>query len=123
MGRVKGFQKLQEVMGVQWRGLHSDTRYSQIKVKISSEDIETIFKKLEIRFSPTPEARDYDVDNLGEGLRSVFYLSMVTSLLEIEALANKERLASLNVMPQTETDPRPDLLFYRRFLFHHIFLS
>lgn len=120
VGRVKGFQKLQEVMGVQWRGLHSDTRYSQIKVKISSEDIETIFKKLEIRFSPTPEARDYDVDNLGEGLRSVFYLSMVTSLLEIEALANKERLASLNVMPQTETDPQPDLLFTEDFIPPHL---
>jgi len=93
-GNVSGFSVLQEVMGHQWRNLHSDIRYNQVRVKFSNDDLNTVLQKLDVKFFPTEVPGSYDVDALGEGLRSLFYLSLVSSLLEIEAIASKERLES-----------------------------
>jgi hypothetical protein len=37
-----------------------------------------------VAFSPTPEEREYEIEELGDGLRSLFYFSMVKGLVELE---------------------------------------
>lgn len=79
-----GVRALKTSLETQWNGYHSDRRYSNPKINFNSSDLETILKKVEVTFAPTEIQRDYRVDELGDGLRSLFYLSLVNTLLEIE---------------------------------------
>lgn len=79
-----GVKALKTSLETQWNGYHSDRRYSNPKINFNSSDLETILKKVEVTFAPTEIQRDYRVDELGDGLRSLFYLSLVNTLLEIE---------------------------------------
>ena len=51
-GKVSGFSKLEEIMGSQWRNLHSDIRYNQVKVSFSSDDLQAVLRRLDVRFFP-----------------------------------------------------------------------
>lgn len=87
----EGVKKIQKIISNQWKSLHSDSRYSKAKVKFNNGDLATILKKIDVEFSPTELPQSYDIDSLGEGLRSLFYLSLVNSLLDFESIASKER--------------------------------
>lgn len=80
----KGVESLKKSLENQWNGYHKDIRYSNPKINFNSTDLETILKKVEVTFSPTETLRNYKVEELGDGLRSLFYLSLVNTLLEIE---------------------------------------
>lgn len=80
----KGVESLKKSLENQWNGYHKDARYSNPKINFNSTDLETILKKVEITFSPTEILRGYRIEELGDGLRSLFYLSLVNTLLEIE---------------------------------------
>ena len=59
-------------------------RYSNPKINFNSSNLETILKRVDVTFSPTETSRGYRVEELGDGLRSLFYLSLVNTFLEIE---------------------------------------
>lgn len=88
----KGVESLKKSLETQWNSYHKDIRYSNPKINFNSTDLETILKKVEVTFSPTETHRDYRVEELGDGLRSLFYLSLVNTFLEIE----EEILKSIN---------------------------
>lgn len=88
----KGVKSLKKSLETQWNSYHKDIRYSNPKINFNSADLETILKKVEVTFSPTETHRDYRVEELGDGLRSLFYLSLVNTFLEIE----EEILKSIN---------------------------
>lgn len=87
-----GVAHIKEVIKNQWKNYHSDTRYTNADMKFGSTDLDSILKKLEVAFTPTQTDRAFTVTSLGDGLRSLFYLSLVDSLLEIENIAIKEAL-------------------------------
>jgi putative ATP-dependent endonuclease of OLD family len=99
---VGGFKTLRQVMEEQWTDYHTDARYNNIALQFDSVDLEAVLSKLDVRFSPTVELRSYDIDDLGEGLRSLFYLSLVNSMLELEALAAKEATDADSASGQAE---------------------
>lgn len=82
--KEEGVKEIVDSLETQWTGYHSDLRYSNAKINFNSTDLETILKKVEVTFSPTETLRDYKVQELGDGLRSLFYLALVNTLLEIE---------------------------------------
>lgn len=88
----KGVESLKESLETQWNSYYKDIRYSNPKINFNSTDLETILKKVEVTFSPTETHREYHVEELGDGLRSLFYLSLVNTFLEIE----EEILESIN---------------------------
>ena len=49
-----------------------------------------ILKKMDVDFSHSDVPNAYRMESLGEGLKSLFYLTLVKSLLEIESFAQKE---------------------------------
>lgn len=74
-----------------WQKFHKDERYRDSTLGFGGSDFDTILKKLEISFSPTGTHKSYSIDELGEGYRSLFYLTLVCSLLDIEEkMAAKE---------------------------------
>lgn len=83
----QGIKQIQEIIGTQWSSFHRDHRYSQAKIKFISDDLNSILNRVSIEFSPTEIPKSYNIDTLGEGLRSLFYFSLVNSLLEVEYLS------------------------------------
>ena len=80
----KGVESLKKSLESQWNSYYRDMRYSNPKINFNSSNLETILKRVDVTFSPTETSRDYQVEELGDGLRSLFYLSLVNTFLEIE---------------------------------------
>ncbi|WP_138481356.1 ATP-dependent nuclease [Dyadobacter bucti] len=86
----KGFSALPEFDMVErsinqfWQQFHREERYRKTKVGFGDSDFDSILKKLEISFGPTSTRSDFRIDELGDGLRSLFYLTLVCSFLDIE---------------------------------------
>lgn len=80
----KGIEKLQSVVQTNWSSYHQDTRYSNADIGFNERGLDDILKNLQISFNPTFDSESYNVEKLGDGLRSLFYLSLVQSLLSIE---------------------------------------
>ena len=87
---VNGFGLMQRVMNTQWDHLHNDVRYNHVSLTLGTTEVDAVLQKLDVRFSPAEVPGDYSADALGEGLQSLFYLSLVNSLLEVEAKSFKE---------------------------------
>lgn len=79
-----GIKRIKGTIKEQWQTYHQDSRYNNAEIIFNSTEIEEIMKKVEVEFSPTETVHAYKVDALGDGLRSLFYLSLVSSFLEIE---------------------------------------
>ena len=80
----KGVSLIKDAIKSEWTNYHSDSRYSKAELKFNNPDMETILKKVNIEFAPTITGRPYNVDELGDGLKSLFYISLVNSLLSLE---------------------------------------
>jgi predicted ATP-dependent endonuclease of OLD family len=67
-----------------WQQFHKDDRYKDTTLGFAGSDLDSILKKLEVSFSPTGTHKTFGIDELGEGYRSLFYLTLVCALLDIE---------------------------------------
>ncbi|WP_217607186.1 ATP-dependent endonuclease [Chitinophaga sp. GbtcB8] len=85
------FSTVQDSIAEFWQKFHKDERYKDTLLGFGGSDFDAILKKLEISFSPTGIHKTFSIDELGEGYRSLFYLTLVCSLLDIEEkLAEEE---------------------------------
>lgn len=82
--KENGVSLIKDAIRTEWTNYHSDSRYSKAELKFNNPDMETILKKVDIEFAPTITGRPYNVDELGDGLKSLFYISLVNSLLSLE---------------------------------------
>ncbi|KRD09129.1 ATP-dependent endonuclease [Flavobacterium sp. Root901] len=78
------FGTVQQSITELWQQFHKDERYKDTALGFGGSDLDSILKKIEISFSPTGTYRSYKIDELGEGYRSLFYLTLVCALLDIE---------------------------------------
>ena len=81
---IPDIEKINTTLQSQWATFHDDQRYGLTKINVNSAEIDNLLKHTEIKFSPTEVPRDYDVSELGDGLRSLFYFSLVNTLLSME---------------------------------------
>lgn len=97
---LSSFQAIQQSLQDLWTRFHKDSRYKDAKMNFGSGELDEILKKLEVNFSPAPgQHRKFGVDDLGDGYRSLFYITLVCTLLEIEE--------SLPVETEIAGQPRP----------------
>ena len=68
-----------------WNKFYKEDRYSNTALTFNNNDIKDLLKKLELLFSPTVTEDKFKVTDLGDGLNSLFYFSLVDSVLDIEA--------------------------------------
>ena len=74
-----------------WELYHDDNRFSQAELTINSSEMEAALRQIALKFSPTTTEEAFTVSNLGDGLRSIFYFSLVDSILDIELEITKDR--------------------------------
>lgn len=89
----KGFETVKNFIQSNWNKYHNENRYDKALLTFGNSEINELLKSISVKFSPTESGRDYEVNELGDGLRSLFYFSLVNSLLEIEndILMNDEK--------------------------------
>ncbi len=114
------FMGLNEFSGIEthltsiWSEFHKDERYKDISLTFGSNEIESILKRLEISFSPTETDRPYRIDELGEGYRSLFYFTLVCTLLRVEEELDREEelkpLLTILAIEEPENHIAPQLL-------------
>ena len=66
------------------------------------------FENVEILFNPTIDGNSVKVDSLGDGLKSLFYITLVSTLLEIENKQEKDDKPLLNIFAIEE----PETIFH-----------
>ena len=86
----KGVSMFGASLAEQWKAYDSDDRYSTASLRFNSTDIETSVRKTEVVFEPTETGKEYTIDQMGDGLRSLFYISLVDSILDVEGKMQKE---------------------------------
>lgn len=82
--KESGVSILKNAVHDEWEEYHSDSRYSNAQLRFNSTNIESAIKRAEVLFSPTVTEREFSIDEMGDGLRSLFYISMVDSMLDVE---------------------------------------
>ena len=88
--REKGVSMFGTSLAEQWKAYDSDDRYSTASLRFNSTDIETSIRKTEVVFEPTETGKEYTIDQMGDGLRSLFYISLVDSILDVEGKIQRE---------------------------------
>jgi putative ATP-dependent endonuclease of the OLD family len=102
--KTEGVGEIKNVIGEHWKKYHFENRYQDANIKFNSTTLESILKKIEVQFSPTQESSTYTIDKLGDGLRSLFYLSLVSSLLEVEQQITEKPTAALTILAVEEPE-------------------
>lgn len=74
-----------------WKKFYKEERYSETSLTFNNNDIKDLLKKLELLFSPTVTEDKFKVTDLGDGLNSLFYFSLVDTVLDIEAKILRDR--------------------------------
>ena len=85
-----GVSILSESIHTQWEMYDNDVRYSNAKLRFNSTDIDSSIKSSEVVFLPTVTGKSCTIDDMSDGLRSLFYISLVDSILDVEAKIQKE---------------------------------
>lgn len=111
---VSGFGDIQTNLSELWGSYNKDARYNAANITFGSSSFDTILKKLEIEFSPTDTDRPFSITELGEGYRSLFYLTLVSTLLkyenELDLEAGEKPLLTLVLIEEPENHIAPQLL-------------
>lgn len=88
--KESGVSIIKDAIHTEWEQYHPDNRYSNAQLRFNSTNIDSAIRKAEVLFSPTVTEREYSVDEMGDGLRSMFYISMVDSMLDVEKKIREE---------------------------------
>lgn len=86
----QGISAISNEINTQWKMYDYDIRYENATLQFNSPDLDSLIKKCEIIFSSEAEARSSSIGEMGDGLGSLFYFSLVDSLLNIERLIRKD---------------------------------
>lgn len=73
-----------------WEIYDSDTRYSNAQLRFNSTNIDSSIKTSEVVFLPTVTGKECTIDDMSDGLRSLFYISLVDSILDVETKIQQE---------------------------------
>lgn len=101
----KGVEILQQSINTEWKKYQSDRRYANANLIFNSDNIESTFTKPEVVFS-SDGIQKSNIDDLGDGHRSLFYISMIESFLDIEDRIIREEIEGL----EKSIDLSPPLL-------------
>ena len=100
-----GIPILQKSIAERWAAYDSDTRYNNADLRFNSTNVGQILKNTDVVFSPTATEREYSIDEMGDGLRSLFYISLVDSLLSVESYIRTEQAKEGSTCPFNRHPP------------------
>lgn len=82
--KEKGTTFLKKEISNEWKKLTPDSRLSQIDMPVSSIDLKKLIKQVDFTFTSKNNENDFSIQELSDGIKSLFYISNIASLLNIE---------------------------------------
>lgn len=86
----QGIKILNDSLDKRWKKYDTNEKYKNVALKFNSADIETSIRRADVVFSPTETGNDYTVEQMSDGLKSLFYISLIDSILNIENTIKEE---------------------------------
>lgn len=80
----QGVAHISKEIKAQWREYDYDEQYTDVGIQFNSPEIDSFMKKCEMIFTSESGDRVSEIDEIGDGLGSLFYFSLVESMLNIE---------------------------------------
>jgi putative ATP-dependent endonuclease of the OLD family len=90
----EGVQQIEAAIGEQWRALHEFAAYQDVHLQPLSARFEDLLRRVEAVFRPGENARAQPLERVSDGLRSLFYFSLVAARFAIEQAARVAAAAS-----------------------------
>lgn len=81
----RGAKLISEEISNSWKSYYQDPRFSEVSLTMNSNSISELTKKIHMNFKSTASGRKYLPEEMGDGTRSLFYISNVASVLSIES--------------------------------------
>lgn len=112
----ESIRHLHECLGKAWRTLHDMPAFKNVALQPLGSGLDDLLKHVEVVFSPGADGREHSIDRLSDGLKSLFYFSLVAAVFQIEEAVKAKRLATPNPAPaeaestEDALDPAPDPL-------------
>ncbi|HDV6249562.1 TPA: AAA family ATPase [Staphylococcus pseudintermedius] len=101
---IQSIRDIEYILNNQWNKYHKDKRYAYSKFKFNNNNANEFLKNTEILFNPDIDGDSVKVNNLGDGLKSLFYITLVSTLLEIENKQEKDDKPLLNTLAIEEPE-------------------
>lgn len=79
-----GVQTITSSLSRNWKTLFSGGYFEQLKIQPVMNGIEDVLKHIDTVFMPTPVTQTLPTERLSDGMKSLFYLSLVKSAFDIE---------------------------------------
>lgn len=97
--RENGVKTITSSLGKNWKTLFSGGYFEELKIQPVMNGIEDVLKHIDTVFMPTPVTQPLPTERLSDGMKSLFYLSLVKSAFDIEdeIINSKEKKLSISV--------------------------
>jgi putative ATP-dependent endonuclease of OLD family len=82
--KEKAVGEIQGAIAGTWKSLHEFPAFSEVSFRPVAGEINDVLKNLEVIFRPGEAGEEHSVDRLSDGLKSLFYLSLVSAVFQIE---------------------------------------
>ncbi len=80
----QALKDIEDNINEDWNKFNDIDYFSKANLEFSSNEFSELLKKIEMNFRPSPDENELSIDQIGDGLRSLFYISLACSLLKIE---------------------------------------
>lgn len=87
-----GVKILQNSIREEWRNLTPDSRYSCVQTNLSSTNLGDLINQVQFNFQSSITNNKYSIKEMSDGIKSLFYISNIASLLDVEQKINKEEI-------------------------------
>ncbi len=102
-----GIKWIVESIKNQWMSYNVDQRYANADFSFENLDIDSIMKNAGVMFSSETSSEKINTNELGDGLRSLFYISIIDSVLSVEEKIRQEGLSGVGENDKTFSQEVP----------------
>ncbi|HYG08989.1 MAG TPA: AAA family ATPase [Pyrinomonadaceae bacterium] len=79
-----GLKLVHDMIGRNWTALHDADVFSEPRLRPLTSQLEEIFKQMEMVFGPNEYGAEQSISYLSDGLKSLFYFALVSSIFDVE---------------------------------------
>jgi putative ATP-dependent endonuclease of the OLD family len=83
-GKEHGVQSIERTIDRTWKKLYPSGVHDGVKLRPIARRLEDILRQMQAVFTPGTDGEEQDLDQLSDGLKSLFYLAMVCAGFQIE---------------------------------------
>lgn len=83
--KERGVQAVEAALNSSWHTLHAGDVYADVTLRPVGRTLEELLRQMQATFTPAPGGEQHELERLSDGLKSLFYLSMVSAGFQIES--------------------------------------